>query len=76
MKRAKHYEFDVVPPAVPLVISLSLQPEEVEMAIATGGKSLQNSDHASAGRSADDLCRSADRAERQVGIDLPNRLAA
>ncbi len=42
MKRAKHYEFDVVPPAVPLVISLSLQPEEVEMAIATGGKSLQN----------------------------------
>jgi hypothetical protein len=42
MKRAKHYEFDVVPPVVPLVISLSLQPEEVEMAIATGGKSLRN----------------------------------
>ena len=42
MKRAKHYEFDVVPPVVPLVISFSLQPEEVEMAIATGGKSLQN----------------------------------
>ena len=42
MKQAKHYEFDVVPPVVPLVISLSLQPEEVEMAIATGGKSLQN----------------------------------
>lgn len=42
MRRAKHYEFDVVPPVVPLVISLSLQPEEVEMAIATGGKSLQN----------------------------------
>ena len=41
MKQAKHYEFDVVPPVVPLVISLSLQPEEVEMAIATGGKSLQ-----------------------------------
>jgi len=42
MKQAKHYEFDVVPPVVPLVISLSLQPEEVEMAIATWGKSLQN----------------------------------
>jgi len=42
MKRAKHYEFDIVPPVVPLIISLSLQPEEVEMAIATGGKSLQN----------------------------------
>jgi hypothetical protein len=42
MKRAKHYEFDVVPPVVPLVISHSLQPEEVEMAIATGGKLLQN----------------------------------
>jgi hypothetical protein len=27
---------------VPLVISLSLQPEEVEMAIATGGHSLVN----------------------------------
>ena len=42
MKQAKHYEFDVVPPVVPLVISLSLQPEEVEMAIATGGHSLVN----------------------------------
>ena len=42
MKQAKHYEFDIVPPVVPLVISLHLQPEEVEMAIATGGKSLQN----------------------------------
>jgi hypothetical protein len=42
MKRAKHYEFDIVPPVVPLVISLYLQPDEVEMAIATGGKSLQN----------------------------------
>jgi hypothetical protein len=42
MKRAKHYEFDVVPPVVPLVISLHLQPEDVEMAIATGGKSLRN----------------------------------
>jgi len=41
MKEAKHYEFDVVPPVVPLVISLSLQPEEVEMAIATGGPSLE-----------------------------------
>ena len=42
MTRAKHYEFDVVPPAAPMTISLFLQPEEVEMAIATGGKSLQN----------------------------------
>jgi hypothetical protein len=42
MKQAKHYEFNVVPPAVPLVISLYLQPEEVELAIATEGKSLQN----------------------------------
>jgi hypothetical protein len=40
MKQAKHYEFNVVPPAVPLVISLYLQPEEVELAIATGGTSL------------------------------------
>jgi hypothetical protein len=42
MKLAKHYDFDVVPPMAPLVISLYLQPEEVEMAIATGGHSLVN----------------------------------
>ena len=42
MKQAKYFEFDVVPSAVPLVISLSLQPEEVEMAIADRGHSLLN----------------------------------
>ena len=42
MTRAKDYEFNVVPPSVPLLISLYLQPEEVEMAIETGGRSLQS----------------------------------
>jgi len=41
MKLANHYDFDVVAPVKPLVISLCLQPEEVEMAIATEGRSLQ-----------------------------------
>src|SRR5262245_20352812 len=40
MKQAIHYEFDVVAPAEPLGIYLHLQPEEVELAIATGGTSL------------------------------------
>jgi hypothetical protein len=37
MKQAKYFEFDVVPSAGPLLISLSLQPEGVEMAIADRG---------------------------------------
>ena len=40
MKPAKHYEFQVVAPSKPLIISLHLQPEEVELAIATEGTSL------------------------------------
>jgi hypothetical protein len=41
MKFAKHYDFNVIPAVATLAISLYLQPEEVEMAIATGGPSLE-----------------------------------
>jgi hypothetical protein len=40
MKQAIHYEFDVLPPSEPLLIYLRLQPEEVELAIASGGAFL------------------------------------
>jgi hypothetical protein len=75
MKRAKHYEFDVVPPVVPLVISLSLHPEEVEMAIATWGQIAPGSDHACAGRSASCVYGPANRLARSGRI-APKRLGA